>query len=86
MFSSNIVQIDNLRTNYKGTYVLQDNAFRAFTRMGGGEAERARGTILLGFAVGLIRGALTCAGIRCKVSGEITTLPGCKFNLDLQAD
>ena len=35
-------QIDNLRTNHKGTYRLQDNAFRAFAMMGKSPAELAK--------------------------------------------
>jgi len=34
--SINKKQIDNLRTNHQGVYVLQDNAFRFLTRLSAG--------------------------------------------------
>jgi hypothetical protein len=34
--SVNKKQIDNLRTNHQGVYVLQDNAFRFLTRLSAG--------------------------------------------------
>jgi len=81
--------IDNLRTNHKGVYVLQDNAFPMFKFLGRSPEEIAKCRLLLGFPCGLIRGALAAMGITVAVTGSFTddkgqlTLPACKFTLDV---
>ena len=75
--------IDNLRTNYKGVYVLQDDALPALAAMGGEPAEVERARLIAQFPAGLIRGALACAGISAEVKAEVTTVPTVKFNLNL---
>ncbi|CAJ0639056.1 7778_t:CDS:2 [Entrophospora sp. SA101] len=59
-------QIDNLKTNHRGVYVLQDNSFRWFFRMSteAGSADAAKRAIsYLWFPCGLIRGALANLGV-----------------------
>ncbi|CAG8532241.1 12113_t:CDS:2 [Funneliformis caledonium] len=59
-------QIDNLKTNHRGVYVLQDNNFRWFLRMSteaGGESAAKKAIPYLWFPCGLIRGALANLGV-----------------------
>nr|CAG8523479.1 11574_t:CDS:2 [Entrophospora candida] len=73
-------QIDNLKTNHRGVYVLQDNSFRWFFRMsteaGGADAAK-RAISYLWFPCGLIRGALANLGVVSIVIAETSTLPQC---------
>lgn len=90
-------QIDNLKTNHRGTFVLQDNRFRWLTRMSldtspentsqdGSENKAAQITSLhLYFPCGIIRGALSNLGIPCAVSADISNLPACSFVVRIKA-
>ncbi|KAJ4755150.1 Trafficking protein particle complex subunit 6B [Rhynchospora pubera] len=88
-------QIDNLKTNHRGTFVLQDNHFRWLTRISLDPAAVANNdatsesesgadmtSMLLYFPCGIIRGALNNLGISCAVSADMTNLPACKFTCD----
>ncbi|KAL3573574.1 hypothetical protein D5086_024187 [Populus alba] len=79
-------QIDNLKTNHRGTFVLQDNKFRWLSRMSGDpsvengtqdpESKAAQAmSMYLYFPCGIIRGALSNLGIPCAVSADISSLP-----------
>ncbi|XP_008450727.1 uncharacterized protein LOC103492220 isoform X1 [Cucumis melo] len=91
-------QIDNLKTNHRGTFVLQDNRFRWLTRMSvdpqnesqdnsaDGENKAAQATSMhLYFPCGIIRGALSNLGIPCAVSADISNLPACSFVVRIKA-
>ncbi|KAE8734633.1 putative histone H2AXb-like [Hibiscus syriacus] len=92
-------QIDNLKTNHRGTFVLQDNRFRWLTRMSidqspenvtSGEPsiiadEKALESMHLYFPCGIIRGALSNLGIPCAVSADISNLPACSFVVRIKA-
>ncbi|OBT48367.1 hypothetical protein VE00_01169 [Pseudogymnoascus sp. WSF 3629] len=76
-------QIDNLKTNHRGVYVLTDNAFRPFSRMSteaGGQAV-VRAQPFLWFPCGVIRGALASMGINATVQAETSELPGATFQI-----
>ncbi|KAF7542635.1 hypothetical protein G7046_g10135 [Stylonectria norvegica] len=75
--------IDNLKTNHRGVYVLTDNAFRPFSRMSteaGGQAI-VRAQPFLWFPCGVVRGALAALGINATVQAEINELPGAVFQI-----
>ncbi|KAH8782807.1 BET3 family protein [Diaporthe sp. PMI_573] len=76
-------QIDNLKTNHRGVYVLTDNAFRPFARMsteaGGGAVQRAEP--FLWFPCGVVRGALAAMGVNATVQAETSELPGAVFQI-----
>ncbi|KAH0838892.1 NO signaling/Golgi transport ligand-binding domain-containing protein [Lanmaoa asiatica] len=79
-------QVDNLRTNHRGVFVLQDNTFKPISRIsswqGRPEAlKRARTYVAL--PAGLIRGALARIGLHGTVTTEITSLPHCTFHIKL---
>nr|XP_043623374.1 trafficking protein particle complex subunit 6B-like [Erigeron canadensis] len=82
-------QIDNLKTNHKGTFVLQDNKFRWLSHMSVdspvdistvSENKTAQATSMhLKFPCGIIKGALSTLGIICAVSADTSQLPACSF-------
>ncbi|KAM1353889.1 uncharacterized protein LOC126620058 [Malus sylvestris] len=88
-------QIDNLKTNHRGTFVLQDNWFRWVSRMsldpsenGDLSKENAEAAenkaaeepnMHLHFSCGVIKGALHNLGIACAVSADTSHLPACSF-------
>ncbi|XP_008471122.1 trafficking protein particle complex subunit 6B [Diaphorina citri] len=76
-------QIDNLRTNYQGTYLLQDNSFRFLSKMSTGSQYLESAGKYVIFTCGLIRGALSNLGINAIVSTEINTMPVVKFHIQV---
>lgn len=79
-------QIDNLRTNHQGVYVLHDNAFRLLTNIGAVDSTQylREAPRLLAFTCGLLRGSLANLGIVSTVTAEISSLPSCKFHVQVQ--
>ncbi|KAH9927414.1 transport protein particle component [Epithele typhae] len=79
-------QVDNLRTNHRGVYVLQDNSFKPLNRISGwegrGESLR-RARLYAAMPAGIIRGALGRLGYQASVTPEVTTLPQCTFQVKL---
>ncbi|CAK7265021.1 hypothetical protein SEPCBS119000_001298 [Sporothrix epigloea] len=76
-------QVDNLKTNHRGVYVLTDNSFRPFQRMSteaGGQAV-VRAQPFLWFPCGIVRGALAALGITATVQAESGDLPGAIFQI-----
>ncbi|KAF5337618.1 hypothetical protein D9758_014923 [Tetrapyrgos nigripes] len=78
-------QVDNLRTNHRGIYVLQDNAFKTITRLSSweGRADATRkAKLYVAMPAGLIKGALQRLGYSTAgVTAEITSLPQCTFQV-----
>ncbi|KAL4801731.1 transport protein particle component-domain-containing protein [Aspergillus unguis] len=76
-------QIDNLKTNHRGVYVLTDNSFRPFARMSMSVRTEAvsMAQAYLWFPCGVIRGALSNLGIQTTVQAETTELPGATFQI-----
>lgn len=77
-------QIDNLRTNHQGVYVLQDNKFRFLTQLSNGKQYMDSAPMYLAFPCGMIRGALSNLGINCIVTAEVSAMPACKFQIQIQ--
>ncbi|XP_071552715.1 trafficking protein particle complex subunit 6B isoform X1 [Panulirus ornatus] len=77
-------QIDNLRTNHQGVYVLHDNRFRFLSHMAAGKQYLEYAPRYLAFTCGLVRGCLANLGITCVVTAEVTQLPACKFQIQVQ--
>ncbi|KAK8774471.1 trafficking protein particle complex subunit Trs33 [Amblyomma americanum] len=74
-------QIDNLRTNHHGVYVLHDNKFRFLTQLSNNKQYIEMAPKYLAFTCGLIRGTLANLGINSVVTVEVTTMPACKFQV-----
>ncbi|KAI6020985.1 NO signaling/Golgi transport ligand-binding domain-containing protein [Pisolithus microcarpus] len=79
-------QVDNLRTNHRGVFVLQDNTFKPLTRISSweGRAETLkRAKLAAALPAGIIRGALSRMGLHGTVTPEITAPPHCTFQIKL---
>ncbi|KAG9962981.1 transport protein particle component, partial [Aureobasidium melanogenum] len=82
-------QIDNLKTNHRGTFVLTDNKFLALGRMSvdrgrgprGAEEALRKAQPFLYFPCGIIRGALAGFGLSVSVHAETTELPQAVFQI-----
>ncbi|CAH0550330.1 unnamed protein product [Brassicogethes aeneus] len=77
-------QIDNLRTNHQGVYVLQDNAFKFLTRLSSGKQYLEVAPRYVSFTCGIIRGSLANLNINCLVTAEVQNMPSCKFHIQVQ--
>ncbi|VDO05975.1 unnamed protein product [Rodentolepis nana] len=73
--------VDSLKTNNADVYVLLDSAFSSLTRIDPSQQYNSNVEMILAFACGLLRGALTSLGVNCIVNAEILQIPACKFVL-----
>ncbi|CAG0899527.1 unnamed protein product [Darwinula stevensoni] len=77
-------QVDNLRTNRQGVYVLQDNRFRHLAKVSTSGQYMEAAPKLVVFTCGLVRGALANLGIVSVVTAEVSAMPICKFQVQIQ--
>eukprot|EP01114_Cavostelium_apophysatum_P007975 TRINITY_DN2020_c0_g1_i1.p1 TRINITY_DN2020_c0_g1~~TRINITY_DN2020_c0_g1_i1.p1 ORF type:complete len:168 (+),score=23.10 TRINITY_DN2020_c0_g1_i1:187-690(+) len=79
-------QIDNLRTNHRGVFVLHDNKFRWLLKLSSASSAQTKAAAMryLVFPCGLIRGALANLGVSAEVVAEITALPSCNFTIRIK--
>ncbi|XP_034025281.1 trafficking protein particle complex 6b-like [Thalassophryne amazonica] len=77
-------QVDNLRTNHQGTYVLQDNTFALLTQLSTGKQYLDQAPKYLAYSCGVVRGALSNLGLDSVVTAEVSTMPSCKFQVVIQ--
>ncbi|KAF9780970.1 transport protein particle component [Thelephora terrestris] len=79
-------QVDNLRTNHRGVYVLQDNSFKPIARLSSWEGRQdatKRARVYVMMSAGIVRGALSRLGLIGVVVPEISNLPQCTFQIKL---
>ncbi|KAI6213653.1 hypothetical protein M3Y94_00175900 [Aphelenchoides besseyi] len=79
-------QVDNLRTNHEGIYVIQDNRFTMLSSFSDGTQYLKDSSIHLAFPSGLLRGALSNLGIEANVSATTERLPTVRFNVTIQKE
>jgi hypothetical protein len=76
-------QVDNLKTNHRGTYVLHDSKFFYLTRLSTTTTDEtvnaAKNHVV--FSCGVIRGSLSSLGVEAFVTAEIGTLPSVLFKI-----
>nr|XP_058900942.1 trafficking protein particle complex subunit 6A isoform X2 [Kogia breviceps] len=72
-------QMDSLRTNHQGTYVLQDNSFPLLIRMASGLQYLEEAPKFLAFTCGLLRGTLSTLGLKSLVTASVAALPASCF-------
>ncbi|XP_002131721.2 trafficking protein particle complex subunit 6b-like [Ciona intestinalis] len=77
-------QVDNLRTNHQGVYVLQDNAFKLLTHISVGKQYLDCAPRYLALSCGLIRGVLSNLGVKSVVTSEVISMPSAKFQIMVQ--
>lgn len=78
-------QIDNLRTNHQGIYVLQDNSFRFLRQISNSSQYLELAPKYVVFSCGILRGSLANLGIQAIVTAEISTMPSCKFHIQVKS-
>ncbi|KJH45893.1 transport protein particle component, Bet3 [Dictyocaulus viviparus] len=76
-------QVDNLRTNHKGIYVVQDNNFCTLRSLAEGQQFTRESGALLAFPCGVVTGALANLNINAEVSATVETLPVVKFSIHI---
>lgn len=76
-------QIDNLKTNHRGTYVLIDNGFKYCQRMSTSSSQNSvkQATPFLYFPAGIIRGVLAGLGVHATVTFDTVQLPAVSFSI-----
>jgi len=77
-------QIDNLRTNHQGVYVLQDNSFKFLSKASQDRQYLEASPKFVAFTCGLVRGSLANLGVNTIVTAEVTNMPACKFQVQVQ--
>ena len=77
-------QVDNLRTNRQDLCVLQDNHFRNLAKVSASGQYMESAPKLVVFTCGLVRGALANLGIISVVTAEVSAMPICKFQVQIQ--
>lgn len=79
-------QIDNLRTNHKGVYVLQDNAFRFLANLSNSTQYLEEAPKFIAYTCGLVRGSLANLGIKSTVTAEVQAMPTCRFHIQVHSN
>lgn len=77
-------QMDNLRTNHRGTFVLIDNDYRLISNLSsslGTPDSISKARSYLWFPCGIIRGILLSFGIEAYTTAEISQFPAVTFNI-----
>ena len=77
-------QIDNLRTNRQGVYILNDNGFKLLSKIAGNRQHVVEGLKYVAFPCGLLRGALAGLGVASFVTADVTEMPSAKFQVEIQ--
>lgn len=80
-------QMDNLRTNHRGTYVLVDSRLRLIARMElakGVEDTVAKARPYVAYPCGIIRGILALLGVPAQVTADIGQFPSVSFNIQTE--
>ncbi|TFJ99994.1 CD9 antigen [Platysternon megacephalum] len=77
-------QVDNLRTNHQGTYMLQDNQFLLLSQLSNGKQYLEEAPKFLAFTCGLVKGALSNLGFDSTVTAEVPLMPSSKFQVVIQ--
>lgn len=77
-------QMDNLRTNHRGTFVLVDNHYKLIANLNSARGIQdtiSKSKVYLWFPCGIIRGILMSFGVAANVTAEITAFPSVTFNI-----
>ncbi|KAK6460955.1 transport protein particle 33 kDa subunit [Scheffersomyces coipomensis] len=77
-------QMDNLRTNHRGTFVLVDSNYKLISNLNSAKGINdtlSKSKVYLWLPCGIIRGILSNFGIESNVTAEITQFPAVTFNI-----
>ena len=89
-----------MRTNHQGVYVLQDNSFKFLSKASQDRQYLEASPKFVAFTCGLVRGSLAnlgmfftpflqikshyIPGVNTIVTAEVTNMPACKFQVQVQ--
>ncbi|KAJ8904221.1 hypothetical protein NDN08_000746 [Rhodosorus marinus] len=76
-------QIDVLKTNNKGRFVLQDNNFRWIRKASRNDPSQLKVEDFLTFPAGIVCGAMNRLGVDCTVSADAASAPMCIFTVEI---
>ncbi|ETS65063.1 hypothetical protein PaG_00517 [Moesziomyces aphidis] len=80
-------QVDNLRTNHRGVYVLHDNHFQPLRHVStphGAHVTAKEARVYLAYPVGIVKGALAQLDVPSAVVAESNQAPQCTFHVKTQ--
>lgn len=80
-------QVDNLRTNHRGVYVLHDNQFAPLKHVStaqGAQVTAKESRVFLSYPVGIVKGALAHLDVPSTVVAETNQAPQCTFHVKTQ--
>ncbi|SPO28460.1 related to TRS33 - subunit of the transport protein particle complex [Ustilago trichophora] len=80
-------QVDNLRTNHRGVYVLHDNQFQPLRHVStahGAQVTAKEARVFLAYPVGIVKGALAQLDVPSAVVAETNQAPQCTFHVKTQ--
>lgn len=80
-----VKQVDNLKTNHRGVYVLHDNAFRWLRCVPEGPGASEDAHRHLRFPAGVVQGALTALGVPATVTAEAAAPPAASFTVRIRS-
>ncbi|SPO29417.1 related to TRS33 - subunit of the transport protein particle complex [Ustilago trichophora] len=80
-------QVDNLRTNHRGVYVLHDNQFQPLRHVStaqGAQVTAREARVFLAYPVGIVKGVLAQLDVPSAVVAESNQAPQCTFHVKTQ--
>lgn len=77
-------QIDNLRTNHQGVYVLQDKNFKFLSKVSQSNQYLEEASAFVVYTCGLVRGSLANLDLQSVVTAEIVSPPSVKFQVQVE--
>eukprot|EP00794_Sanderia_malayensis_P019897 gene19897-21841_t len=77
-------QVDSLKTNHQGVYVLQDENFKLLSKISKERDYTEEARQLLAFPCGIICGCLAELGVPASVTVDVSNMPACKFTVLIQ--
>ncbi|XP_065068989.1 trafficking protein particle complex subunit 6B-like [Rhopilema esculentum] len=77
-------QVDSLKTNHQGVYVLQDENFKLLSKISKERDFTEEARKLLAFPCGIICGSLAGLGLSATVTVDVSSMPACKFTVQIR--
>ncbi|VDO95633.1 unnamed protein product [Soboliphyme baturini] len=78
-------QVDSLKTDHQGTYIISDTRFWLVSSLSNTEQYREESPYYLAFSCGLIRGALKTLNFVAVATAEVCIMPSVKFSVTLHS-
>ncbi|KRX54487.1 N-terminal kinase-like protein [Trichinella sp. T9] len=79
-------QVNSLRTNHQGIYVIYDNSFVLLQPFSNNNQYQEEVQRYLAFTRGLIRGALGNFGLNAAVVADVQEMPAVRFSINLKSE